>query len=208
MATDLIITRATFADIKPATRLIATAFEPLDVCRWLVPTDSDRLDVLERYFTIFTEHAVAHGNLHLAGDGQGAAVWLPHRGAKGRTAPEVVDYDLHLAAAVGEHLDRFAVLEQHFDARHPDGDRTPHDHLALLAVHPDHQGQGIGGALLDHHHAELDSEHLGAYLEAASKDSRRLYEEHGYEDLGTPITLAGGERLWSMLRPAGWRAAR
>ncbi|MGY0234119.1 GNAT family N-acetyltransferase [Longispora urticae] len=216
---NLIITRATATDVQNVSALIAEAFTQLDVCRYLVPDtaapqelcrnlgpdDAERERVLGDYFRIYVEHAVAHGHIDLLGDGQAAAVWLPHRGVKGSTVPAIVDHQQRLTAAVGGHLDRFEILEAYFDTRHTAIEAIPHDHLALLAVHPDAQRRGLGSALLAHHHAELDREHLGAYLEAASEECRELYLRHDYADLGDPIVLPGGQRVFPMLRPANFR---
>ena len=74
------------------------------------------------------------------------------------------------------------------------------NHLAILAVRPDRQGQGTGTALLDAHHAILDAEGIVAYLEASDERTRGIYLRHGYADYGNPITLAGGLLMYPMVR--------
>ncbi|HST86295.1 MAG TPA: GNAT family N-acetyltransferase, partial [Kineosporiaceae bacterium] len=76
----------------------------------------------------------------------------------------------------------------------------PCHHLALLAVQPTHQRRGIGRELLRHHHEILEREQIPAYLEASSEDSRRLYVDHGYRDLGKPFTLPNGATFYPMWR--------
>jgi GNAT superfamily N-acetyltransferase len=61
-------------------------------------------------------------------------------------------------------------FDEELARRHPAG--LPHHHLAILAVRPDQQGQGIGTRLLDAHHAILDAKGIVAYLEAS--DERNL----------------------------------
>ena len=75
-----------------------------------------------------------------------------------------------------------------------------HEHLAILAVRPDRQGQGIGTALLDARHADLEDQGIPAYLEASDERTRRLYLAHGYTDRGSPIELADGVRMYPMWR--------
>ena len=88
-------------------------------------------------------------------------------------------------------------IEQ-LDRHHPAG--TFHHHLAILAVRPDRQGQGIGTALLHAHHAVLEDQGIPAYLEASDERTRRLYLAHGYTDRGSPIELADGVRMYPMWR--------
>jgi ribosomal protein S18 acetylase RimI-like enzyme len=66
-----------------------------------------------------------------------------------------------------------------------------HHHLAILAVHPEQQGRGIGTALLDLHHATLEEESIPAYLEASSPRARDLYLAHDYVPRpGAPVLPA------------------
>jgi len=74
--------------------------------------------------------------------------------------------------------DRFLSFDRTLDTHHPVG--APHHHLAILAVHSTVQGCGIGGALLDAYHHELDRTGQPAYLEASGERSRDLYLRHGY----------------------------
>jgi len=190
------IRMADHIDATAIADLIAAAFHPLDVAQWLIDDDHDRARIFPEYFRILVDHALDHGVVHTTADRQAAALWLPTIGAP---APPS-DYDIRLAAAVGPYLQRFLALDTAFAQHHP----TPaHHHLALLAVHPDRQGGGLGSALLTHHQRRLDTEHMPAYLEASSARSRRLYLRHGYHDLlaGTLHLPAGGPLLWPMWRP-------
>jgi amino acid transporter len=73
----------------------------------------------------------------------------------------------------------------------------------LKVVTPHLQRRGIGTALLTGSHRFLDSENSPAYLEAAGAGTRRLYLRHGYADLGDPIQLPDGPRMYPMWRPVG-----
>jgi GNAT superfamily N-acetyltransferase len=95
-----------------------------------------------------------------------------------------------------------AVSAQADDAELDDHHLTgvEHQHLAILAVRPDRQGQGIGTALLDAYHAVLDDKSTVAYLEASDERTRRIYLHHNYVDYGTPIQLADGPHMFPMVR--------
>jgi GNAT superfamily N-acetyltransferase len=124
------------------------------------------------------------------------ALWLP-TGEEGPHPP--ASYGARQAAVTSRWASRFEAFDATLDRHHPTG--LPHHHLAMLAVRPDNQGQGIGTALLRAHHTALDSDGMPAYLEASGLGTRRIYLRHGYLDYGTVIQLPdGGPRMYPMMR--------
>src|SRR4051794_7506411 len=134
---------------------------------------------MPRNFQIVVEYALEHGEIHTTSDRSAAAVWLP-RGATELPPPR--DYERRVLDTCGEHAHRFFELDAIFDKHHPGA--LPHHHLGLLGVRGDRQGEGLGTALLRHHHARLDQAGIPAYLEASSTGSRDLYARQGYELMG------------------------
>jgi ribosomal protein S18 acetylase RimI-like enzyme len=193
------IHRATAKDATRTAELIADAFFALDATAWLIPDPHERALVLPADFEIYVDHALTYGEIHLIDDATGelvaAAIWFPQ--VTGPT-PEPDNYEEQLVAACGSYTDRFRVLDQLFDDNHPH--TYPHHHLAYLAARPSQQRQGLGSALLDHHHRQLDHYGTPAFLQASSEQSRKLYERHGYERLGDPFYLPDGPCFWSMWR--------
>jgi hypothetical protein len=188
------ITAASHHDAHHVATLIATAFRDLGVAAWLVPNPNDRQPVLYNQFRILIGHALDHGTIHITADRHAAAVWFP----RDTPIPDIPDYNRRLEQACGAYTHRFRTLDAAFDRHHP---THAHHHLALLAVHPDHQTHRRGTALLEHQHTHLDLAGLPAYLEASSARSRQLYLRHGYHDHGPPIDLPDhGPRLWPMWR--------
>jgi ribosomal protein S18 acetylase RimI-like enzyme len=194
MNTRVSIVRADAAEAREIAELIAVAFHPLAVARWLVPDPARRAEVLPANFRIFVDHALAHGEVHVTTDRSAAAVWFPRNGDP---IPDPVAYSQRVAAACGENTERFFHLDGLFDKHHPD---QPHHHLAFLAVHPTHQRRGLGTALLAHHHARLDKAGIAAYLEASSEAARDLYTRHGYQ-VREPFHLPNSTPTWPMWRP-------
>jgi ribosomal protein S18 acetylase RimI-like enzyme len=175
------ITRATAADVGRVADLITRAFHDLPPSRWLVPDPADRPERTRANFTMWVTHALDHGHVDVLGD-RGAAVWFD------RTKPVPLPRDY---AATG----RFRLMDDTFDAHHPD---APHHHLAFLAVAPEHQGRGVGSELLKHHHVLLDELRVAAFLEASSPGNVEFYERHGYHVLGEPYRLPDGPMMWPM----------
>jgi GNAT superfamily N-acetyltransferase len=182
------------ADIGVLSLVIAEAFFSLAVCWWLIPDGPARRAAFPGYFRLYIEHAITDGLAQTTPDRAAAALWIP---GDGPGAPPD-GYPGQLAALTGPHLGNFLAFDEQLDRHHPAG--TYHHHLAILAVRPDRQGQGIGTALLHAHHAVLDAHGTPAYLEASDERTRRLYLNHGYADRGSPIDLADRVRMYPMWR--------
>ena len=161
------IVRATGADTGVLAQVIAEAFFSLPVCQWLIPDQAARRAAFPGYFGLYVEHALTDGLAHTTPDRAAVALWLP---GTGPGAPPA-GYTERLAALTGPHLATFQTFDQVLDRHHPAG--VFHHHLAILAVRPDGQGQGIGTALLYAHHATLDQDGTPAYLEASSRAQPR-----------------------------------
>jgi GNAT superfamily N-acetyltransferase len=74
----------------------------------------------------------------------------------------------------------------------------PHWHLGPVAVDPDSQGQGIGGAMLRRFCAQMDECSALSYLETDKAENVRLYERFGYTAVAETFVL--GVRNWFMIR--------
>jgi GNAT superfamily N-acetyltransferase len=176
-------------------QVIADAFFDLAVSRWLIPDPAARREIFPSYFRLYVEHALADGLVCTTPGQDAVALWLP---AGEEPAPPPEGYDEQLAAVTGPWIGRFRVFDQTLEVRHPAG--YAHHHLAILAVRPDRQGQGLGSALLRAHHAALDRHRIPAYLEASDLRTRRLYLAHGYADSGGSLFLPEAV-MYPMLRP-------
>ena len=188
------IVRAGEPDIGVLSEVIADAFFALSVCRWLIPDGTARRAAFPGYFGLYVEPAIADGLVETTPDRAAAALWIP---GTGPGAPPG-SYTERLAAITGQHLGNFLAFDEQLDRHHPVG--TFHHHLAILAVRPDRQGQGIGTALLHAHHSVLEDQGIPAYLEASDERTRRIYLDHGYADRDRPIELADGVRMYPMWR--------
>jgi GNAT superfamily N-acetyltransferase len=186
------------ADAAVLSQVIADAFHDLPPAHWLIADPDIRRKIFPAYFRIFVDHALASGVVHITTDLAAVALWLPV-GTDG-PGPPGDDYNAELAEVTGPWAGRFQAFDAELDRHHPTG--TAHHHLAILAVHPGKQGQGIGTALLRAHHATLDQTGTPAYLEASSPRNRALYLCHGYAGPGPLHLPDGGPPMWPMTRPA------
>ena len=129
-------------------------------------------------------------------DGQlkGAALWVsPDAPMRCRDNLRMMP---GLVRALGRGLPRAMRLDYH-DASAVPG--FPHWYLYTVVVSPLAQGQGVGGALLDHGIERAAGSAI--YLESTTPGSQRLYERKGFIPLGvipspSPVAEVG---MW---RPA------
>ncbi len=168
-----------------------------------MPVADPRRAAFPGYFRLYVEHAIEDGIVEPTPDRAAAARWIPGDGPG--TPPG--GYAGRLAALTGPYLGNFLAFDEQLDRHHPAD--AFHHHLAILAVRPDRQGQGLGTALLAARHAALDDQGIPAYLEASDERTRLIYLAHGYADRGGPIEFADGVRMYPMWREprTGDRAA-
>ena len=126
-------------DLDVLSHVIADAFVDLAPSRWLITDPGACRRIFPGYFRLYLEHAQAAGLACTTPGRTAAALWLPV--GEGPVSPPD-GYDARLAAATGAWADRFRAFDAALDDHHPTG--TAHWHLAILAVHPDQQGQGTG----------------------------------------------------------------
>jgi GNAT superfamily N-acetyltransferase len=79
---------------------------------------------------------------------------------------------------------------------HPE---EPHWYLAVLGTATDHQGKGVGSALMAPVLAKCDAEGIPAYLESSKESNIPFYRRHGFEVSGE-VNVKNGPKLWPMWR--------
>jgi GNAT superfamily N-acetyltransferase len=194
---ELVIRHVSPFDTAEITGLVSDAMWDGPVARWLHPDPMARRRNSPRYFEIFVEHALQHGEVYSTADAEdgrmcAVALWFPLTAM----IPPPVDYERRIKEVTETAFDRVQQLDAALETDHP---LDPHHYLAFLAVRPSAQNRGLGSALLDRHHRRLDQAGLPAYLEANDPRNRDLYLRHGYR-VRSVIQPAGGPPLWGMWR--------
>jgi GNAT superfamily N-acetyltransferase len=184
---------ATSGDAPRLATALAAAFYDDPVFRWFSPVDRRRGAMLPGFFDVFVEAFGNHGETYTDDGGAGAALWAPPETDPFTAEPA---YAERLEEIVGVDAPRLFEIVELFDARMP---QEPHYHLQFLAVLPERQGAGLGGALMAPILERCDREGASAYLEATSDRNRALYERHGFRAYGA-IPLPDGPAVWRMWR--------
>lgn len=183
---------------KDRDRLVDTivlAFARDPVMRWANPEPHRYLTHFRSFAKASCERAFEHGSAHHTADFSGADVWLPPG----------IELDQE---AMGQELEKtfeparlkvvFAIFEE-MGRYHP---TEPHWYLWMIGVDPAKQGLGYGKALLRHALERIDREGATAYLENSNPANTRLYEQHGFEVVGT-VKVADAPLILPMLRRPG-----
>ena len=194
------VRRATIDDADVLARIAAAGFYDDPVLSWVLRDADTRLAQLTFMFT-----GMAHdmlpigGTVHLAGDAS-AAFWRGPDYQHGRTAADRVQSAGAASAMASrftpDEMERLGTLGEAMMAAHP---HEPHWYLNVVSTLPEHQGHGLGGAVLQPVLSVCDTELVSAYLESSNPRNMTLYRRQGFVETGE-IALPDGPSLYQMWR--------
>ncbi|GAA3976673.1 GNAT family N-acetyltransferase [Streptomyces plumbiresistens] len=199
----VVIRTASADDRELVVRLLDAAFQDDPVSRWVFPGDEHRRTTHPGLMAAFTDIVLAEGRVDVTEAGTACALWLSvpaaddHGRGDGRDTGED-DGPAQVRAAVDPDNERVEVIGRLTADIHPSG--RAHAYLWMIGVAPEHQGEGLGTALIASVLDRCDREGLPAYLEASNARSRKLYERLGFELVGAPLDLPDGPQMWPMWR--------
>jgi ribosomal protein S18 acetylase RimI-like enzyme len=178
--------------------VLARAFDDDPIVRYLLRQDERRGRAYAACFSSFFRHkCLPHDEVWMEAEGRGAALWTPPgHWDVGLTAALTMGPALIGAVGFGR-LVRSARGMGRVEERHP---RKPHYYLFALGVDPEHQGQGVGSAMLARVLERCDAERVGAYLEASTAASARLYARAGFDGTTEFRMAEDAPPLWPMWR--------
>ena len=189
------VRRATRSDLDGVCAALARAFHDDPVMAWFFPDIGERMDRNARFFRLRVRGLLAQDEVYTTDDHAGAACWAqPGRWEMGPI--EGLKFALRVAALTRARTPLLARGWQKVDEAHP---RQPHWYLAILGTEPDHQGNGVGSALLRPVLDDCDRNEVGAYLESSKESNLAFYARHGFR-VTDELTLPEGPRIWPMWR--------
>ncbi len=152
---------------------------------------------LRSFFTSQMRHQfLPYGHIYTAGELQGAAIWGPpgRRRAGLRELAQLVPTAPFL---VSSHLGRALRLLFEIDGLHP---TEPHWYVATLGTAPEHQGHGVGSALLESMLDRIDRTGEPAYLKSSKERNVGFYARFGFEVVDELHSMVGCPPIWRMWR--------
>lgn len=193
------VERVSRGDHDKVGRALAAAFADDPVFGWLIPTDvPNRPERLQTFFASMARSYLRRDkHVYVAADGAGAALWSAP-GSWSLPASEILRESPPSLRAFGRNLLLALRSQLEVESKHP---KQPlHWYLGYLGVQPDHQGQGLGAAMLREVTRGADAAGVPAYLESSNERNLTLYRRHGFEVVEQFPLLGRGPTVWRMWR--------
>ena len=188
---------ATTDDLPAIGQSLAAAFADDPVWEWLLPDGRNGGPGASRLFEWIAAGHLGDSTVWTVPGNTATAVWaLPgrHRTPLRRFIPALPRLVGALGASGLGRLTRLGEMER----LHPS---EPHWYLSILGTHPDHQGHGLGSAVVAPGIAAADAAGVGCYLESSKESNVPYYRRLGFEVTDTYDADGGrGPRLWLMWR--------
>ncbi|MCY3561782.1 MAG: GNAT family N-acetyltransferase [bacterium] len=179
--------------------VLAAAFAKDPLQAWIMEgvAAAERPARRRDWWSFMIRHGPPGSEVHVAGDGAGAACWHPPDAGKPPAAVTAA-FRAMVADLAGERTEAVLASLAAMAARAP---AEPHWHLAAVGVVPDRWGNGTGGRLLAPMLARCDRLGLAAYLESSNPRNLGFYCRLGFVVTGEVRTVDERVPVTLMQRP-------
>jgi GNAT superfamily N-acetyltransferase len=191
------IRKATFADVGGLIPHLGRAFDDDPVVNWFVRQDEKRSYGFDALFHTFCTLSLPHGEVLTTDGCVGGALWYPPGKSKIGFAKQLSLLPSWIRIASFRGLKRIIDVGNAMSKVHPS---ERHYYLQFIGVDPDHQGKGLGAALIQPVLQRCDREGCGAYLENTNEANRAFYKQRGFVVTGEIDLGQGAPLLWPMWR--------
>jgi GNAT superfamily N-acetyltransferase len=144
-------------------------------------------------FAYFLEIALGLGFVTEAGNGKGAAVWIPPGALEDWAGHPWNQPRIHALADDGGS--RYDAFWRWVDAHSPGEELWQ---LDSIAVDPSVQRRGFGGALIEAGQARARMSGVGAFLSTGTEHNVTIYARHGFRIVDSADAPEGGPHIWFM----------
>ncbi len=194
---EIAVRTATAGDVQRLSAMLARAFDDDPLTVYLLGSaDRRRAAHARRFFAWQLRRLIDQEQVHVAGEGAGAAIWaLPGRWRE--SAAEGLSLAMRVLPALLLRGPRLARSLTAIERVHP---RRAHMYLSVLGTEPERQGRGVGSTAIAPGLALADAEGLPCYLESSKERNIDFYARFGFtviEELPLP---GGGPSVWPMWR--------
>lgn len=195
------VIRIAEAQIAPAARCLIRAFFSDPFFTHIFPDPNGHLEALDVYF----QASIRAGRLFEAvytttGASYGVAVWSAPSQALSPNQTAQVGLD-RLPVFFGEAAyRRYQNMCDYLLALRNRDMPSPHWYLSILGVDPQHQGGGIGYALMQPVLAQADATGIPCYLETFKDDNLAFYRRCGFMPVVTDVEPESRLPFWTLRR--------
>ncbi|MEV0320877.1 GNAT family N-acetyltransferase [Streptomyces sp. NPDC050658] len=181
-------------DVPPAVDTLARAFADYAFTRHVVAAEGHEERVRRFQELFLTRIGMVYGRVWVADAGRAVAVWTTPERDPG---PGFAEIGPLIGELAGDRADRFASADQALAPHRP---RRPAWFLGTVGVHPDAQGQGLGGAVIRPGLEAADRAGHPCFLETSAERNVAFYERLGFAVTADVRLPDDGPRTWCMLR--------
>jgi len=181
-------------DFGPLAEVLARAFHDDPITAWFYPDAARRMRHARRFFAIRLRQMAAHGLIYTTPERSGAAIWAPP--GQWRESLRQSLMQLPMLPVLLPRIVRSTHAVREIERHHP---VERHFYLSVVGTDPEHQGAGVGSALLGPVLRRCDETGTGAYLESSKESNLSFYARQGFA-LTERIEIPGGPPLWLMWR--------
>lgn len=190
---DVDITQASSDRLIQLASVFGRSFVVEPMLCWSLGDHGDLAQRFSRAFEYFLEGLIPLGMVWEAGNAEGAAVWVPPKGASAWQEAQTRDGRTEELTLDGGR--RYSRFWEWVESKIPD---EPLWHLDSVAVEPEARGRGIGTALIEHGLARARADRLGAVLETGNPRNVPYYEAFGFRVVDEAEAPDKGPCIWFM----------
>jgi len=192
--------------LEPALGVVVRAFHRDPGFVYGLPNEARRERLLRRLLRAYLLYGHGDGEVYTTpGEPRGVAVWLPPpgRGAANKSFSFQVRGALAMTCCWPAEWLRLQILWTEMFLTGSGPMHRPHWYLGLLGVEPEHQGKGLGSALLRPVLERADAKGFYCGLDTLTESNVRFYERHGFRVAASRQCSFGGPTTWAMWREPG-----
>ena len=195
---ETLIRKATLDDVNLLIPCLARAFDDDPMVNWYIRRDDKRADAFDALFrACLCTLSLPHGEVLTTEDCLGGALWYPPGKSKIGFMQMLTSFRTIIRVASLRGLKRLLDILSTVEKVHP---TEKHYYLQFLGVDPEHQGKGLGSALMHPVLEQCDREGCGAYLENSKEDNLAFYERRGFEVTSEIDLGQEAPPVWAMWR--------
>ena len=187
--------------LRRAAEMCSRSFADAPHIAAFFPDEERRVRDAAALFEMRIRYGMQRGEVHATSPKlEGIAVWIPSEHSAMTPWGQIRAGGMRLYRTVGsEAVARMTHVEEHNDRLRERLVPSPYLFLSILAVDPDHQGEGFGTRLLESTLSRLDRERIPCCLETTDERVVPFYRRLGFV-AGDPSIVPGTDLTVRLMR--------